>query len=310
MPATPFRTAPAAGPSFSSASTLARALVATACLGAPAAAQTIHVRAWIDGRSQLTLDGATARWHHDDFGAPGRLDCDIGQPIQPTFLDGVPWLPQWPDVPTCENRDCHCDSDTYAGLAPGLPDVAFTVLLTPIQCRGTCTIVEQPTLANGWRVRIEFNDNFFGAADWYEVQIQASEVAQVLSYCTSAPNSAGTAAIMGFLGSASIAANTARLQVSGAPSGHPGLFFCGMAPAQIPFADGTLCVSPLAPGLLRLMPPLNVGPGGAAERLLDFGALTQIDPGETWYFQFWFRDHPPGGSGSNLSDGMAVTFQP
>lgn len=42
--------------------------------GVPAHAQApprvVHVQAWIDGRSQLILTGATAQWQHFDFAAP------------------------------------------------------------------------------------------------------------------------------------------------------------------------------------------------------------------------------------------------
>jgi hypothetical protein len=37
-------------------------------------------------------------------------------------------------------------------------------------------------------------------------------------------------------------------------------------------------------------------------------SLGQIAPGSTRYFQFWFRDWPAGGAGTNLSDGLRLTF--
>jgi hypothetical protein len=30
--------------------------------------------------------------------------------------------------------------------------------------------------------------------------------------------------------------------------------------------------------------------------------------GETWNFQFWYRDKPFGGADYNFSDGLTVTF--
>lgn len=47
----------------------------------------IRVQAWVDGRSQLVLQGDTARWHHFDYAAPGRL----GFANAPTTIDGVDW---------------------------------------------------------------------------------------------------------------------------------------------------------------------------------------------------------------------------
>ena len=68
--------------------------------------QTVRIRACIDGRSRLILDDDTARWQHFDFAAPGRNECNLGVPIEPTFVSGVEWWPQWPDLPDCENRFC------------------------------------------------------------------------------------------------------------------------------------------------------------------------------------------------------------
>ena len=58
-------------------------------------ADTLRVRAWIDGRSRLTLQGDTAQWTQFDFAAPGRLDCDTGSPIEPTYLGAAAWWPNW-----------------------------------------------------------------------------------------------------------------------------------------------------------------------------------------------------------------------
>jgi hypothetical protein len=32
--------------------------------------------------------------------------------------------------------------------------------------------------------------------------------------------------------------------------------------------------------------------------------------GDTWFFQYWYRDVAAGASGFNLSNGLAVTFGP
>jgi hypothetical protein len=41
---------------------------------------------------------------------------------------------------------------------------------------------------------------------------------------------------------------------------------------------------------------------------LPGGAI--IQPGDTRFFQFWFRDIPGGGSGTNLSNTLRVQFCP
>ena len=53
---------------------------------------------------------------------------------------------------------------------------------------------------------------------------------------------------------------------------------------------------------------------GEATRALDLSQapLDTYQPGDTRYFQFWYRDpnDPNGASNFNLSDGVEVTFWP
>lgn len=275
--------------------------------------QSINIRARIDGLSRLVLDDDTAQWHHLRWAAPGRLDCDIGNPIAPTFIDGQEWWPQWPDAQTCENRDCDCDSDVSTGLLPRLPDAEFQVSLVPIQVRSFCGIVEFPTAANGYRVVIEFDDSPPAADSWYEVNLVLGECGAVSSYCTSTPNSTGQAATIQMSGNLSVAVNQATLQAFGCPPNKLGLFFYGRHRVQRLMADGFLCISPFAPGLFRLRPLDYADGAGHVVRALDFDALTgsgQILGGSTWCFQYWYRDQAAGGTGTNLTDAVQVTFCP
>lgn len=133
------------------------------------------------------------------------------------------------------------------------------------------------------------------------------------NYCAATPNSSGVPARIWCSGSLNVAANDMRLHISQCPPQRAGIFFFGQYGAQIPLADGYLCVSPFAPGLFRLFPVVWTDANGHGERNLDFitsGPTGLITPGSTWHFQFWYRDWIPGGSGSNLSDGMRVTFCP
>ena len=63
-------------------------------------------------------------------------------------------------------------------------------------------------------------------------------------------------------------------------------------------------------------PPDQVAPNGRASHYVDFNTWPmssgagQIDPGSTWYFQFWFRDTAAGGWNVNLSNGLEVSFCP
>lgn len=127
------------------------------------------------------------------------------------------------------------------------------------------------------------------------------------NYCTNVANSSGDAAWMSASGAPSPGESSFALHAMGAPPGVFGLFFHGADAFELPFGDGTLCVSPFAPGLVRL-PVVVVGPGGHAAWTIDWD-VTDIQAGETRYFQFWFRDNAAGGAGWNLSDGLAVIFE-
>ena len=137
---------------------------------------------------------------------------------------------------------------------------------------------------------------------------------QINSYCSSSLNSSGSAAVIASSGSASVSLNNLTLQVSGGVSGGLGLFFYGSGRAQVPLAEGTLCVSSGASGVLRLQPPLLLDASGGGSRFLDLNVAPAasgpgaIQAGSTWDFQFWYRDPAGGPGGSNLSDGLEVTF--
>jgi subtilisin-like proprotein convertase family protein len=137
------------------------------------------------------------------------------------------------------------------------------------------------------------------------------------SYCRTTPNSAGPGARIAAAGSGSIASNDFELEVTGSVPSEFGLFFYGPEESSAPLGDGLLCVSPGTSGLFRLNPPLRADPSGAALRLVDFtsppasSGAGAIAPGETWRFQWWYRDPAlPGGTGSNTSDALSVTFCP
>lgn len=133
--------------------------------------------------------------------------------------------------------------------------------------------------------------------------------APVANYCVTSPNSVGAGASFTALGSSSLSADDLFFVVSSAPASVPGLFFQGLAQTQTPLGNGTLCV---APPTWRL--PLT-GTDGFGFVSVQFDATNQngapaIQPGDTRYFQYWYRDPAGGGSNFNLSDGLSVQFCP
>ncbi|MFT5052630.1 MAG: hypothetical protein ACI8QZ_004066 [Chlamydiales bacterium] len=130
------------------------------------------------------------------------------------------------------------------------------------------------------------------------------------SHCVGGLHSEDGQARMGYIGSSSIARNDLLLMAEQAPLNKFGIFFYGPNAIQVAFGDGFRCVGGMT---RRLNPAINTGANGVAIRALDLTApgvgAAPINPGEVLSFQFWFRDPMgPGGSGFNLSDGLAITF--
>jgi hypothetical protein len=127
---------------------------------------TLSVRAYIDGSSYLVIQGDVVYWHHTGSDAPGRTSG----PYQPTYLNGEAWYPSWPDVPDSRNRDCDCHSSTYVGI-PYLAPRGQVVSLGIVQARHRVTIIQQPSVANGYTLIVDFDDGPPPSADWYEITL-------------------------------------------------------------------------------------------------------------------------------------------
>jgi hypothetical protein len=128
-----------------------------------------------------------------------------------------------------------------------------------------------------------------------------------VSFCESNVNSSGSPAVISSNALCTLAANQFALTAQPVPD-TPGVFF--FSPSRlveaVPLYNGLRCIGP---SLFRL--PVIQGSGGVAGYALDFttGPAAQMQPGETWHFQYWFRDVAGGGGGANLSDGLSVAFQ-
>lgn len=129
-----------------------------------------------------------------------------------------------------------------------------------------------------------------------------------VNYCDAATNSTGQAASMGWAGSTSLASNDLDLSASNCPAGNPGIFVFGLSTSSMPFGDGVLCVAPPI-GRLGVV---QTSAGGVANLDFDATALPAsappLNPGDTWYFSFWFRDNAGGPAGFNFSDGLSTLF--
>jgi len=131
-------------------------------------------------------------------------------------------------------------------------------------------------------------------------------------YCIAAPNSgAQSGGQIGYWGSTSVSNNDLTLIATGIPTNQFGIFYYGPNAIQVPFGNGYRCVG----GGVYRMNVLQSGATGSYQKDLDFygsppfGA-PEVDAGETWRFQCWFRDPPAGGSTFNLTNAISVDFIP
>jgi hypothetical protein len=131
-------------------------------------------------------------------------------------------------------------------------------------------------------------------------------------------NSSGQGGVLAAGGPTSTTADSLRMEARWLPNNVLGILFMGSATNWLPFGDGRLALGPGSTGVFRFVPPKNTGAEGAL--IWDGGLVAQsqalataghIDPGETWYFQTWYRDPTgPCGSGFNVSNGLQVDFTP
>ena len=131
-------------------------------------------------------------------------------------------------------------------------------------------------------------------------------------YCIAAPNSgAQSGGQIGYWGSTSVSNNDLTLIATGIPTNQFGIFYYGPNAIQVPFGNGYRCVG----GGVYRMNVLQSGATGSYQKDLDFYGSApfgapEVDAGETWRFQCWFRDPPAGGSTFNLTNAISVDFIP
>ena len=134
------------------------------------------------------------------------------------------------------------------------------------------------------------------------------------NYCSTNVNSTGAVAVIGASGSPVVTANAFTLEAWDLPLNEYGYFLTSQSTGFVPNfggSDGNLCLG--APQY-RFNDPatggqvLNSGATGTMSLTLDFSLLPNgvtLAPGETWYFQLWFRDVFT----SNTTDGIEVMFR-
>ena len=135
------------------------------------------------------------------------------------------------------------------------------------------------------------------------------------NFCSSTPNSTGSAAVMSSNGEHSVSANALEL-IAGPVPNDVGLFFYSdmqaAGGAGVPFGNGHRCIGGAGATLVRL--PILVASGNEFRYAPDLGAPPTppgtITPGSSWHFQCWFRDPAGGGLNFNFSDAATLTVDP
>ena len=123
---------------------------------------------------------------------------------------------------------------------------------------------------------------------------------------------------MAACGSGSITTDDLRLEVTKCPPNKLTLLFMGPSQQSAIYGDGIRVVSPQNPiGIYRYggaaadsIGRVMRGPGLIAYSQ-GFQTLGRIQSGQTWNFQFWYRDtHGLCGGTTNFSNGVQVVFEP
>ncbi|MFT5049162.1 MAG: glucose/arabinose dehydrogenase [Chlamydiales bacterium] len=235
----------------------------------------------------------------------GRFDT-LNVEVQVT--DGAAWIP--------------VTSLTVSPVYPGNPSLSasyetFTLDFDPVIAR-SIRIQGDPTGSVG----------YIGVGELRVFVDAADDLAfETYCFCVSGPcgnsdssagcaNSSGSGAHLDVLtGSNDVAADDLVIAISNMPPSTFGLIFKGRTQIAPFFKDGLRCVGQVA-GRFPIRQAdssgtLLEGPGMVDHFASHPSQSFHITPGTTWKFQGWYRNNAgPCGTGSNLTNGLSITFAP
>ncbi|MEM9379365.1 MAG: hypothetical protein AAGB93_05385 [Planctomycetota bacterium] len=206
-------------------------------------------------------------------------------------------------------RDLQLDYVIYLDgerlLGPGLPIDGSTVV-------GAGIGMGQPGFVNPLSTNGGFLTEIVELADGRRgLLVLQRSIGDSLS-CGTVPHSGGVTGAIDALGSNLAGGNPLTLAATDLPANTFGIFITSRAfdAAGSSVAGGQLC---LAGTLGRIPGILGSGSEGGFAQSIDTqrlpqGILTAAQPGETWYFQAWFRDANPTPT-ANFSDTVGVLFR-
>ncbi len=121
-------------------------------------------------------------------------------------------------------------------------------------------------------------------------------------------HSQGFGAILSAAGSGSVAGDDTVFSVSQARANQTAMLVQGQIAISTPFKDGILCMG----GATERVEPFSTDASGNGNTVESVVTNGHVMPGQTRYYQVWFRDPggiSPCGSGSNFSSGLMVNWQ-
>ena len=210
--------------------------------------------------------------------------------------------------------DCESFSDCNANGVPDECEADCDSDGTPDECEADCNVNGTPDDceafddcdANDVPDECDPDSDGDGTPDACEISS---------SYCGPAiPNSSGAGALIDAFGSDQVADNDVTLLATQLPVNQFGYFLTSTTQAFVPQpggSQGNLC---LGGQIGRYSQQLgNSGAAGELSLTLDLtdmagSAYDQVQPGETFNFQTWFRDKNPQQT-SNFTDAISITFQ-
>jgi len=206
---------------------------------------------------------------------------------------------------------------TALGGSPSVADLTGTVS-TPQPLGGLIT-PSGSTLSVNAPLQLVFQLSDPGSGTTATLNVQGTLAADYTapaptSYCSSVPNSSGAAGLIQASGSQSLFASSLTLDATNLPPLSLGYFIFSESQGfstGLGGGQGNLCLSG---GIFRLSNFIqSSGFTGQVNFPVPFNGLppaATLNAGETWNFQYWFRDASGGTATSNTTDGVSVTFVP
>ncbi len=239
--------------------------------------------------------------------------------VRESIDGGASWQPRASGLPSTLVHDIEWSPDGSGDLFAATEAGAYHFDAVSQQWTNAMGL-EAPS-TNYWSVeavpalqRVRFGT--YGRGIW-DLRLQSPDGNMATSYCGPAVlNGSGNPGTIRAVGSPFAADNDVTLLAEGLPSNTLGYFLVAPAMGFVPNpggAQGPLCLGGSLGRYANQV--MNSGASGEFQLTIDASALAQpngpvaAEPGQSWYFQAWFRDSILQFPTSNFTDGAALLFR-